>query len=198
MIYWVFASKGALLQQRYVWENAKYCNTLQLSLPICLQLELLWVGKWHLTLDPKIMHVVVCTHLWKYVYSPVSIWSCTGSKGRLVTYISLLAGKKTQFLKASLWVLGWSSGVLFTLFCHCHCWFYIQLHTWNLLVTTRNVFAWMDIFANLLSFVSVVFSYKLETCIPTMDLYSWDQSLFEHWCRDVRWLQKAADHSATL
>lgn len=58
---------------------------------------------------------VAGTDLWKYVHSPVSVWSHAGSKGRLVTYLGLVAGKKTQFLKASLGVFAGTSFMLFVI-----------------------------------------------------------------------------------
>lgn len=56
---------------------------------------------------PQNKACMLCAHISENMYTVLCPFGATPvHKGRLVTYLGLLAGKKTQFRKSSLWVLG--------------------------------------------------------------------------------------------
>lgn len=139
------------------------------SLPICLRLELVRVGKWRVTLDPDVMHVR-CGHRSLEVRAqPCVCLEPRWFKGSISDIPRSGCREKDTVSESIPWGV---CGDFFHVVCHCHCCFYIRLHSRNLLVPASSVFAWMDTFAKLLSFVSVVCRYERETRMPTTDLYA--------------------------
>lgn len=62
-------------------------------------------GKMAFNHGPQNTACMLCAHISENMNTVLCSSNWKGSKGQLVTYVRLLAGKKTQFLKVSLWML---------------------------------------------------------------------------------------------